>query len=114
MFYVRHHFESTYWRRNERGDFFDADLAGGSYYELAALQRWFTADMGLHHAHHLDSQNPNYGLQEGFDVDPDLQPVLRLAVWDSQSCAPLKLWDEEKSEKVSLSKAKRPSSLHSS
>jgi omega-6 fatty acid desaturase (delta-12 desaturase) len=104
LFYVQHHFEPTYWRRNDRWDYFDAGLAGSSYYELPAVLRWFTADIGLHHVHHLDSQIPNYRLQECFDANPDLQQVARLTLWNSLSCASLKLWDEEKSEMVGLTK----------
>ena len=67
LFYVQHHFESTYFRRNDDWSYFDAGLIGSSYYELPAILRWFTADIGLHHVHHLDSQIPNYRLQECFD-----------------------------------------------
>ena len=77
---------------------------GSSYYQLPALLRWITADIGLHHIHHLDSQIPNYRLQECFEENPALQRVVRLTLSDSLSCASLKLWDEEKAEMVSLSK----------
>jgi omega-6 fatty acid desaturase (delta-12 desaturase) len=104
LFYVQHHFESTYFRRHDRWDYFDAGLAGSSYYQLPAPLRWITADIGLHHIHHLDSQIPNYRLQECFKENPALQRVARLTLSDSLSCASLKLWDEEKSEMVGLSK----------
>lgn len=103
LFYVQHHFESTYWRRHDSWSYFDAGLAGSSYYELPAPLRWITADIGLHHVHHLDSRIPNYRLQECFDENPALQRVMRLTVWDSFACASLRLWDEEKSEMVNLS-----------
>jgi omega-6 fatty acid desaturase (delta-12 desaturase) len=103
LFYVQHHFESTYFRRNDDWDYFDAGLDGSSYYELPAVLRWFTADIGLHHVHHLDSQIPNYRLQECFDRNPELQRVARLTLWSSLSCVSLKLWDEDKSEMVGLS-----------
>jgi omega-6 fatty acid desaturase (delta-12 desaturase) len=103
LFYVQHHFEDTYWRRHERWDFFDAGLAGSSYYKLPGLLRWFTADIGLHHIHHLDSRIPNYRLQECFDENPALQCVVRLGVRESLACASLRLWDEERSEMVGLS-----------
>ena len=104
LFYVQHHFESTYFRRNDDWSYFDAGLIGSSYYELPAILRWFTADIGLHHVHHLDSQIPNYRLQECFDENPELQRVPRLTLWSSLSCLSLKLWDEEKSEMVGLSR----------
>lgn len=104
LFYVQHHFESTYWRRNEGWDYFDAGLVGSSHYELPAVLRWLTADIGLHHVHHLDSQIPNYRLRECLDANPELQQVDRLTLWRSLSCASLRLWDEEKSEMVGLVK----------
>ena len=102
LFYMQHHFESTYWQRNERWDYFQAGLAGSSLYDLPAVLRWFTANIGLHHVHHLDSQIPNYRLQECMDANPELQQVERLTLWGSLSCASLRLWDEEKSEMVGL------------
>jgi acyl-lipid omega-6 desaturase (Delta-12 desaturase) len=104
LFYVQHQFDSTYWRRNDRWNYFDAGLAGSSHYALPTVLRWFTADIGLHHVHHLDSQIPNYRLQECLDANPDLQQVARLTLLNSLSCASLRLWDEEKSEMVRLSK----------
>jgi omega-6 fatty acid desaturase (delta-12 desaturase) len=103
LFYVQHHFDSTYWRRNDDWNYFDAGLIGSSLYELPAVLRWFTADIGIHHVHHLDSQIPNYRLRECLDANPELQRVARLTLWSSLSCVSLKLWDEEKSEMVGLS-----------
>ena len=103
LFYVQHHFEDAYWRRHDRWNYFDAGLAGSSYYKLPGVLRWFTADIGLHHIHHLDSRIPNYRLQECFDENPALQRVVRFGLWDSLACASLRLWDEDRSEMVSLS-----------
>lgn len=103
LFYVQHQFEAGYWERHDCWSYFDAGFAGSSYYQLPALLQWFTANIGLHHIHHLDSQIPNYNLQECFDENPKLQQVARLTFWKSLSCASLKLWDEEKSEMVRLS-----------
>jgi acyl-lipid omega-6 desaturase (Delta-12 desaturase) len=104
LFYVQHHFESTYWQRRESWNYFDAGLVGSSHYELPAVLQWFTANIGLHHVHHLDAQIPNYRLQECLDANPQLQRVPRLRLWESLSCASLRLWDEEKSEMVAISK----------
>ncbi len=102
LFYVQHHFEDTYWRRHDRWNYFDAGLAGSSYYKLPGWLRWLTADIGLHHVHHLDSRIPNYRLQECFDENPALQRVVQLGLRDSLACASLRLWDEETSEMVGL------------
>jgi acyl-lipid omega-6 desaturase (Delta-12 desaturase) len=103
LFYVQHHFEDTYWRRHDRWNYFDAGLAGSSYYKLPRLLSWFTADIGLHHIHHLDSRIPNYRLQACYDENPALQRVFRLGLRESLACASLRLWDEERSEMVGLS-----------
>jgi omega-6 fatty acid desaturase (delta-12 desaturase) len=108
LIHVQHHFELGYWRRHDCWNYFDAGFAGSSYYQLPVLLQWFTANIGLHHIHHLDSQIPNYNLQECFDENPALQQVARLTLWESLSCASLKLWDEDKSEMVGLSQIKRP------
>jgi acyl-lipid omega-6 desaturase (Delta-12 desaturase) len=102
LFYVQHHFEATYWRRHDRWNYFDAGLAGSSYYKLPALLSWMTADIGLHHVHHLDSRIPNYRLRECYDENPALQRVVRLGLRDSLACASLRLWDEDKAEMVGL------------
>jgi omega-6 fatty acid desaturase (delta-12 desaturase) len=104
IFYVQHHFEFAYWRRHDRWDYFDAGTAGSSYYQLPALLQWFTANIGLHHIHHLDSRIPNYHLQKCFDENPALQRVHRLTFLQSFSCPSLKLWDEEKAEMVGFPK----------
>jgi acyl-lipid omega-6 desaturase (Delta-12 desaturase) len=100
LFYVQHHFERAYWQRHDHWDYFDAGLAGSSYYQLPKLLQWFTANIGLHHIHHLDSQIPNYRLQKCFDENPVFQRVNRLTFRESLSCAALKLWDEETGEMV--------------
>lgn len=100
LFYVQHQFEPAYWRRHDRWDYVDAGTAGSSYYQLPKLLQWFTANIGLHHIHHLVSQIPNYRLQKCFDENPLLQRVKRLTLRESLSCAALKLWDEEKAEMV--------------
>jgi omega-6 fatty acid desaturase (delta-12 desaturase) len=104
LFYVQHHFETGYWERHARWDYFDAGAEGSSYYELPAVLAWFTANIGLHHIHHLDSQIPNYRLQQCFDENPTLRRVNRLTLWQSLSCATLTLWDEENDEMVGFPK----------
>ena len=95
LFYVQHHYESTYWERRENWRYDDAGLEGSSFYELPKMLQWFTANIGLHHIHHLDSQIPNYRLQACYDENPQLQQVKRLTIRESMACASLRLWDED-------------------
>lgn len=105
LFYVQHHFEAAYWQPNETWDYFDAGLAGSSYYELPKPLQWITANIALHHIHHLDSQIPNYRLQACFDENPALQKVKRITLRESFACASLKLWDEAAQKMVAYPRA---------
>ena len=77
-------------------------MEGSSYYELPRILQWFTANIGLHHIHHLDSQIPNYRLQKCFDENPPLQHVTRLSIRESMACANLRLWDEDAHRMVGI------------
>ena len=100
LFYVQHHYEAAYWRHQEQWDYVAAGLAGSSYYVLPRWLAWFTADIGLHHIHHVDSHIPNYRLAACFHDHPQLQQALRLTIRESLRCARLKLWDEESGKMV--------------
>lgn len=102
LFYVQHHYETTYWQRHEHWKYADASLQGSSYYKLPKILQWFTANIGLHHIHHLDSQIPNYRLQACFDENPPLQHVNQLTIRESIACAALRLWDEDEQKMVPI------------
>lgn len=95
LFYVQHQFENTYWRRNDAWDFHDAALHGSSYYDLPQPLRWLTADIGIHHIHHLSSRIPNYRLRACLAEIGELPGVSRLSLRDSFACLRLALWDED-------------------
>jgi omega-6 fatty acid desaturase (delta-12 desaturase) len=105
LFYVQHQFDPSYWQRHEQWDYFAAGIEGSSYYQLPRPLQWLTANIGLHHIHHVDSQIPNYRLQECLDQHPELQNVQHLTLGESLSCASLKLWDEEQGRMVGFPKA---------
>ena len=100
LFYVQHQFEDTYWQHHERWDFFDAGMQGSSHYALPKALQWFTANIGLHHIHHVSSKIPNYKLQACFDENPEFQHVTSLRLLESLKCLFLTLWDEEQSKLV--------------
>jgi acyl-lipid omega-6 desaturase (Delta-12 desaturase) len=103
LFYVQHHYESTYWRRRGEWQHAEASLNGSSYYRLPSVLQWFSANIGLHHIHHLDSQIPNYRLQECLDRNPSLRDMGQMTLWESLGCARLRLWDEEAGRMVGVS-----------
>src|SRR5439155_8859971 len=49
LFYVQHQFEHTTWAYDSNWDRHDAALRGSSHYDLPAILRWFTANIGVHH-----------------------------------------------------------------
>jgi omega-6 fatty acid desaturase (delta-12 desaturase) len=96
LFYVQHQFEGTFWEREDKWDFFLAALAGSCHYDLPAPLRWLTANIGIHHVHHLVSRIPFYRLGECLARYPELRTINRLTLRDSLRCARLALWDEQK------------------
>ena len=53
-----------------------------------------TADIGIHHLHHLSSRIPNYRLRECLAHLPEFPGVARLTLQDSLKCLRLALYDE--------------------
>ena len=94
LFYVQHQFEHTSWSEHRNWRFATAALYGSSHYDLPAVLRWFTANIGMHHVHHLCSRIPFYRLPRALRDHPDLANVGRLTLGQSLSCVRLALWDE--------------------
>ena len=103
LFYVQHQFEHTYWRNDDDWDFQEAAILGSSYYDLPLPLRWITADIGIHHIHHLSCRIPNYRLRECLADNAELREVGRITLRSSLSCLRLALWDEEAGRLVRLS-----------
>ena len=94
LFYVQHQFEHTLWSQSRDWSFPTAALYGSSHYDLPAVLRWFTANIGVHHVHHLCSRIPFYRLPLALRRHPDLANVSRLTLGQSLACVRLVLWDE--------------------
>jgi omega-6 fatty acid desaturase (delta-12 desaturase) len=102
LFYVQHQFEETHWDGARAWNVHDAALHGSSHYDLPPVLRWFTANIGVHHVHHLASRIPYYRLQEVLRDHPELREVGRLTLFESFACVRLVLWDEENRRLVSF------------
>ena len=102
LFYVQHQFEGTSWCENSRWSLHEAALHGSSYYDLPPLLRWFSANIGFHHVHHLCSRIPYYRLPRVVLDYPELRNVGRLTLRQSLSCVHLVLWDEARQRLVSF------------
>jgi len=102
LFYVQHQFEDTYWRDGSAWTHPQASLAGSSFYDLPAPLRWLTANIGVHHVHHLNSRIPFYRLSEVLRAHPELKSIGRLTLLESFRCVHLALWDEHQNRLISF------------
>jgi len=106
LFYVQHQFEGVTWARNDDWNRDDAALLGSSYYDLPPVLRWLTANIGIHHVHHLSSRIPFYRLSDILKDHPELKAVSRIGLWESFRTVRLALWDEASQRLVSFREAR--------
>ena len=106
LFYVQHQFEETRWESAENWQIHEAALHGSSHYVLPPGLRWLTANIGVHHVHHLYSRIPCYRLPEVLRDHPDLAQAQRLTLRQSLACIRFHLWDEEKRRLLSFAEAR--------
>jgi acyl-lipid omega-6 desaturase (Delta-12 desaturase) len=102
LFYVQHQFEGTFWARTSSWTVHEAALHGSSHYDLPAVLRWFTANIGMHHVHHLCSRIPYYRLARVLHDHPELKDVGRITLLQSVGCVRLVLWDEARRRMISF------------
>ncbi|WP_322893109.1 MULTISPECIES: fatty acid desaturase [unclassified Yoonia] len=107
LFYVQHQFETTQWDHAEDWQIHDAALHGSSHYDLPPILRWFTANIGIHHVHHLYARIPFYRLPEVLRDHQDLVNCSRMNLLQSLKCASLNLWCEKTRRLVSFANARR-------
>jgi acyl-lipid omega-6 desaturase (Delta-12 desaturase) len=107
LFYVQHQFEDSYWADSKNWTAEEAALYGSSHYDLPTPLRWITANIGIHHVHHLYSRIPYYRLQQVLRDFPELADIRRFGFIESLSCIKLRFWDEAEKRMVSLREAMR-------
>ncbi len=106
LFYIQHQFEETVWEEAEEWQLHEAALYGSSHYDLPPIFRWLTANIGIHHVHHLYSKIPFYRLRSVLHDNPQLAEIRRLTFFDSLKCINLQLWDEDNRKLVSFAQAR--------
>lgn len=106
LFYIQHQFEDTYWSKGDTWILQDAALQGSSHYVLPKPLSWITANIGIHHVHHLSSRIPFYRLPQVLRDYPNLDSPGSLTLSQSLKCLRLRLWDEGRRELVSFADAK--------
>jgi omega-6 fatty acid desaturase (delta-12 desaturase) len=107
LFYVQHQFEHTVWAHEEAWNLQEVALHGSSHYALPGLLRWFTANIGVHHIHHLCSRIPCYRLPLVLRDYPTFDRIGRLTLLQSFKCLRLVLWDERQQRLVSFRDLRR-------
>jgi acyl-lipid omega-6 desaturase (Delta-12 desaturase) len=98
LFYAQHNFPSVTFSDNAGWAYDTAAMVSSSFMRTGSIAAWFTANIGYHHLHHLNSHIPFYRLPEAMAAIPELQTprttslhpleiirCLRLKVWDSQA-----------------------------
>ena len=108
LFYVQHQFEDAYWKNSDDWSYTAAALRGSSYLRLPRILQFFTANIGLHHVHHLNARIPNYNLQRAHDENAVLHDVPVLSLLDGIRAVRLKLWDEERGTLVTFAQVRGP------
>ncbi len=98
-------FEESYWEHHENWTAEEAALYGSSHYDLPAPFRWLTANIGIHHVHHLYSRIPYYRLPQVLRDFPELANIRRFGFIESLACLKLRFWDEDKRKMVGLKEA---------
>jgi omega-6 fatty acid desaturase (delta-12 desaturase) len=106
LFFVQHQFEHAYWARQSAWNGTEAALRGSSYYDLPQPLRWMTANIGIHHVHHVSSRIPFYRLPQVLREHPELKNVSKLNFAASVRSVGLTLWDERAHRLISFKEAR--------
>lgn len=106
LFYIQHQFEGVYWARHNDWDPWQVVMEGASYYQLPAILRWVTGNIGFHHVHHMRPGIPNYNLQQCYQEVPQLRAVTPITLRTSLRSLRQNLYDEENRRMVSFRKAR--------
>ena len=102
LFYVQHQYEGVAWMRDHAWTLHESALSGSSHYHLPGVLRWLTANIGMHHVHHLNSRIPYYRLPQVLRDHPELRDVSQLTLRQSLRGVRLALWDETRQKLVSF------------
>ena len=89
------------------GAWADAALAASSHLQLPKPLQFFTANVGLHHVHHLNPHIPNYNLPRANDENPFLRDVPTVSLWNGLRSMSLALHDPASGRLVSFREGRR-------
>ena len=106
LFYVQHQFEDTHWDQEDDWQLHESALHGSSHYIMPPVLQWFSANIGIHHVHHLYSRIPFYRLPEVLRDHAELAEGNRMTIRESLANAKLHLWDEKTRQLLSFAQAR--------
>jgi len=97
LFYAQHNFPGVSFRDNGGWTYEKAALESSSFLKTGRIMAWFTANIGYHHVHHLNSHIPFYRLPEACRATPELQSPRSTSLHPGEilRCLRLKVWDVE-------------------
>jgi omega-6 fatty acid desaturase (delta-12 desaturase) len=107
LFYIQHQFDDTFWADGESWNVHEAALHGSSYYVLPGVLRWLTANIGMHHVHHLHARIPYYRLPQVLREQARLASASRVSLLESVRCARLALWDDVERRLLTFREARK-------
>ncbi len=107
LFYVQHQFEETHWAKEDDWHPHEYALEGSSHYVLPQPLQWLSANIGIHHVHHLYSRIPFYRLPEVLRDHKELNDMNRLTPLESLKTINIHLWDEKLGRLLSFREARK-------
>jgi omega-6 fatty acid desaturase (delta-12 desaturase) len=104
LFYAQHNFPDVSFADQAGWTYEKAALESSSFLKTGPVMQWFTANIGYHHVHHLNSRSPFYRLPETMEHIPELQDArfTSLRLRDVLECLSLKVWDSDRQQMVTL------------
>ncbi len=100
LLWVQHNAERAYYADDESWSFVEVALRGSTNVWLSGVWRWCTADIGVHHAHHLNPRIPNYRLREAHAAIAELQAVAPMTWTDFARSFDCLFWDPDRGRMV--------------
>jgi omega-6 fatty acid desaturase (delta-12 desaturase) len=104
LFYAQHNFPGVTFSDKAAWTYEKAALESSSFMKTGPLMAWFTANIGYHHIHHLNSRIPFYRLPEAIAAIPELQTPKTTSLHPLEifRCLRLKVWDAGTERMVGL------------
>lgn len=104
LFYAQHNFPGATFREASTWTPDAAALESSSFMKMSPVMHWFTANIGYHHVHHLNSHIPFHRLPEAMSKMEELQHprTTSLSPLEIYRCLRLKVWDAQSGQLVGL------------